>query len=285
MFPFRPRIFSIAICIMLMCAAGSFASAEIIPNGLPDVYPVTASDSGILSAPEECFTMYGKENKLEGTPCYVVGMVTEHMDIPSEDAVMPAFVLQTENGYVLLIDLYTYTVTSTSDAEVSGFVEPDSDYSLPEIGTFVKVVCLYSGYSDNYNMPTFYYGMPNALVAKFKQDAVLNDATPVPQPETTLAQQPTAGQQNALRKAYDYLNFTAFSYSGLIKQLEYEGFKNDECVYAVDNCGADWKEQAAKKAKQYLDFMGFSRDKLVAQLEHDGFTYEQAVYGAEQNGL
>ena len=52
----------------------------------------------------------------------------------------------------------------------------------------------------------------------------------------------------------------------------------------MDNCGADWKEQAAKSAENYLSTMSFSRDGLIQQLEFEGFTNEQAVYGAEANG-
>ncbi len=95
----------------------------------------------------------------------------------------------------------------------------------------------------------------------------------------------TAGQRNALRSAGTYLSFGAFSYNGLIKQLEYDGFTQDEAKYAADNCGADWMEQAAKSAENYLSIMGFSRSGLITQLEYEGFTYEQAVYGVEQNGL
>lgn len=95
----------------------------------------------------------------------------------------------------------------------------------------------------------------------------------------------TTGQRNALRKAQSYLNISAFSYNGLKDQLEYEGFEEDEIQYAVDNCGADWMEQAVKKAKSYLDISAFSKSGLIDQLEYEGFTHEQAVYGAEQNGL
>lgn len=102
--------------------------------------------------------------------------------------------------------------------------------------------------------------------------------------ETTTKDNTTMGQKNALKKAKNYLDFSAFSYKGLVKQLEYEGFTNEEAVYAVDNCGADWNEQAAKKAKSYLDFSAFSKQGLIDQLEYEGFTYEQAVYGAEANG-
>lgn len=95
----------------------------------------------------------------------------------------------------------------------------------------------------------------------------------------------TTGERNALSKAKDYLRYAAFSYSGLIEQLEYEGFTNSEAVYGADNCGADWDEQAVLKAAEYLDFTSFSRQGLIEQLEFEGFTHEQAVYGAEQNGF
>ncbi len=94
----------------------------------------------------------------------------------------------------------------------------------------------------------------------------------------------TTGQANALKQAKSYLDFSAFSYSGLISQLEYEQYSHEDAVFAADNCGADWNEQAVEKAKSYLEFSSFSRDGLIEQLEYEGFTHEQAVYGAEANG-
>lgn len=94
----------------------------------------------------------------------------------------------------------------------------------------------------------------------------------------------TTGQKNALNSALSYLSFSAFSYQGLIEQLEYEKYSHEDAVFAADNCGADWNEQAAKSAKNYMDFSYFSKEGLIEQLEYEGFTYEQAVYGAEQNG-
>lgn len=94
----------------------------------------------------------------------------------------------------------------------------------------------------------------------------------------------TTGQENALAKAEEYLSIMAFSHKGLIEQLEYEGFSNEEAIYGTDNCGADWNEQAAVKARDYLDLMAFSRSGLIEQLEYDGFTNEQAAYGATENG-
>lgn len=101
----------------------------------------------------------------------------------------------------------------------------------------------------------------------------------------SLGKAPTKAQENAVKKAKSYLNYSAFSRKGLIEQLEFEGFTNEEAVYGVDNVGADWNEQAVKKAKSYLSYSSFSRKGLIEQLEFEGFTHEQAVYGVEQNGL
>lgn len=100
----------------------------------------------------------------------------------------------------------------------------------------------------------------------------------------SLGKEPTIGQRNALSKAKSYLNAMAFSYTGLIKQLEFEKYSHEDAVYGVDNCGANWNEQAVIKAKNYLDTMAFSRDGLIKQLEFEGFTHEQAIYGVTQNG-
>lgn len=92
---------------------------------------------------------------------------------------------------------------------------------------------------------------------------------------------PTTGESNALRQANSYLSFMAFSRDGLIDQLEFEGYTSDEAVYAVDNCGANWNEQAVKKAKSYLGTMAFSRSGLIEQLEFEGFAEDEATYGAD----
>lgn len=106
----------------------------------------------------------------------------------------------------------------------------------------------------------------------------------VPTKASNPAYSATTGERNALDTAKTYLKYSAFSYTGLIDQLEFEGYSASEAKYGVDNCGADWNEQAAKSAKAYLDTMSFSKQGLIEQLEYEGFTHEQAVYGVEQNG-
>ena len=120
-------------------------------------------------------------------------------------------------------------------------------------------------------------------------------ATPVPTSAPVVSE--TTSQRNAVKSAISYIKYMAFSYEGLISQLEYEKYSHEDAVYGAekftsaqaqygaDNCGADWMEQAVKSAKSYLTYMSFSRSGLIDQLEYEGFTHEQAVYGVEQNGL
>lgn len=106
------------------------------------------------------------------------------------------------------------------------------------------------------------------------------------QPEETQAVTAgaTTGEKNALRSANNYLQIMAFSYNGLIEQLEFDGYTNEEATYAANNCGADWNEQALREAQNYLKTMAFSYEGLIDQLEFEKYTNEQATYGADNCG-
>jgi hypothetical protein len=95
------------------------------------------------------------------------------------------------------------------------------------------------------------------------------------------------GQEQAIEKAKSYLDYTAFSKIGLIRQLTTaEHFSQADATFAVENIestgAVDWNEQAVRKAKSYLDYSSFSRDGLVTQLESaEDFTPAQAQHGAD----
>ena len=106
-------------------------------------------------------------------------------------------------------------------------------------------------------------------------------APPAPDPHAG----ETVSQKNAREKAADYLDFMSFSHEGLVEQLEFEGFTNEDATYGVDALNVDWNEQAAKKAADYLDLMSFSRSGLIEQLVFEGFSQAQAEYGVSTTGL
>jgi hypothetical protein len=111
------------------------------------------------------------------------------------------------------------------------------------------------------------------------EEPVVVDAPEITEPEFTVS------QENAIRTAESYLEYTAFSESGLIEQLRYEKYSAADARFAVHHISVDWNEQAAKSAKSYLEFSSFSRQGLIAQLKYEGFTAQQAIYGVNTTGL
>lgn len=106
------------------------------------------------------------------------------------------------------------------------------------------------------------------------------ETTPAPAPETAdPGPDMTVSQSQAVSKAEQYLQFSAFSKSGLADQLEFEGFSPEDATFAVEHIDVDWMEQAKLKAANYLEFSAFSLTGLVDQLEFEGFTTEEAQFG------
>ena len=124
---------------------------------------------------------------------------------------------------------------------------------------------------------------------KMKQeivDNINNDGTPVVggysnettttaavEPDTTQPVDPnaTSEQQKALRLAYSYLKFYAYSREGLKDRLRDFNITEPAAEYAVENCGADWEEQAKRKADEYTRFRTWKLEDLRKQLVRDKF--------------
>lgn len=110
--------------------------------------------------------------------------------------------------------------------------------------------------------------------------------TEAPTPTTQApASQFTRSEENAIGSAESYLSFAAFSRSGLINQLEFDGFTPDQATRGVNSITVNWNEQAWKSAESYLGFSNFSRSGLIDQLLFEGFTQSQATYGVDKAGL
>lgn len=139
---------------------------------------------------------------------------------------------------------------------------------------------------DNTGATIYYPGEDGKLKIFEAEDEPTTKGTTTTEPKTTEKSTTAVSleNRNALAAALNYLDYTAFSAKGLKEQLEYEGYSEKACDYAVKNCGANWNEQAAKCAKNYLDYSSFSRSGLIEQLEYEGFTAKQAEYGAKAVG-
>lgn len=105
-----------------------------------------------------------------------------------------------------------------------------------------------------------------------------------PKPAATV-KAPTTSQANAKGMAESYLETQAFSRSGLIDQLKFEGFSTADATYGADHITVNWNTQADRMAKQYMETQHFSRSGLISQLKFEGFTSAQAAHGASAAGL
>lgn len=94
----------------------------------------------------------------------------------------------------------------------------------------------------------------------------------------------TLAQQNVIRTAQSYLDYSGFSRTGLIGQLEYEGYSTEDATFGADSAGADWNAEAAESAQSYLDYSAFSREGLYDQLAYEGFSAEEIEFGLSAVG-
>ena len=241
------------------------------------------------------FNSYASENGLGDTLIYIDGIVLNQTIFDNSDSEIPllALVVEQEDG-----NRWSVSVPSNNKIER---IE----------GKNVRIFGTYMGFSDVMNLPAM--GVVSCddenkaridieengeyvtvwSFSDYAEEEIIKQEENIESEESSVEETPqesievyvpTIGEKNALKTAKNYLEIMAFSYEGLVKQLEYEKYSHEESIYATDNCGADWNEQAYKCAKNYLDIMAFSKDGLIEQLEYEGFTHEQAVYGAEKNG-
>ena len=170
---------------------------------------------------------------------------------------------------------FTYNMTVENGCDYMGFSTFDN---------FIKTLNSSSSMShESYEIDCFANMLDGTIVLYSSLNGAKNDDLTL----VMLSQdddEPTLGEQNALKSAQSYLSISAFSHSRLIQQLEYEGYSNAEATYGADRCGANWCEQAAKRAASYLKVSAFSQEGLIKQLLYEGFTQTQATYGAAQNG-
>jgi Host cell surface-exposed lipoprotein. len=151
--------------------------------------------------------------------------------------------------------------------------------------TWYDTTTLFTGFadSDEFAQKCASYGIDAG--EHIEVPNVARGQASTPSAPATTQQSTTTSQRNAVSTAQDYLRFMSFSRSGLIDQLEFEGFSTADATYGVDNCGADWNAQAISSAQSYLRLFSFSRRQLIDQLIFEGFTTAQAENAANAVGL
>lgn len=301
-------VVGILCCFLLVGCANQTNNTEQTlksDNGVEETQSSSQSEPEFIGlfekAEYEKYNSYASDNGLKDTLIYIEGKVLNQTKFELDDSTMPLLALVVEQQ-----DGNRWSVSVSSDAKIQEIQDKNvrvfgtymgySDVmNLPAIGVAsdnldildeIKIEMEENGeYVTVWNFADYIAGQLNNIIENAETSSEENvGSSEEPSQEITQVYTPTMGERNALGTAQDYLSFMCFSYKGLVEQLEFEKYSHEEAVYAADNCGADWNEQAAGSAKDYLDMMSFSRDSLIEQLEFEGFTHEQAVYGAESNG-
>lgn len=301
----------VSICVLFsLCSCGSSSNGSNTPSSTtsisssrtedPEIYPVSAEsyyiDQAIIPPPETLYTTYAEENGLDGNVYTITGTVTEIEEDQDGEQYRWIF-LDTEYGPVVFGNPVNQLLKELDESADSG--KMSAFFSEPNVGDYVCIYGEYIGYSDRFNCASFAYGGSEYMIYAYAyctiipsdeytynpDNSSISDNEPYEEDEpeesaTTI----TISQQNALDAAKSYLAYTAFSYEGLIDQLEYEQFSTEDATYAADNCGADWNEQALLSAQSYLEYTAFSYSGLIDQLEFEEFTTEQATYAADNCG-
>lgn len=84
--------------------------------------------------------------------------------------------------------------------------------------------------------------------------------------------------------ALGYVELMNISKAGLGAQLIYDGYSEEEVVYAVDNVSANWNAEAIDAARSYMELLNPSMEALQAQLELDGYTAEEIAMAIHSVG-
>lgn len=301
-------VVGILCCLLLVgCASQTNNTEQTLKsdNSVEETQSGSQSEPGFIGLFEKAeydkYNSYASDNGLKDTLIYIEGKVLNQTKFDLDDSTMPLLALVVEQQ-----DGNRWSVSVSSDAKIQEIQDKNvrvfgtymgySDVmNLPSIGVAsdnldildeIKIEMEENGeYVTVWNFADYIAGQVDSIIENAENSSEENmSSSEEPSQESVQVYTPTMGEKNALGTAKDYLSFMCFSYKGLVEQLEFEKYSHEEAVYAADNCGADWNEQAAGSAKDYLDMMSFSRDSLIEQLEFEGFTHEQAVYGAEANG-
>lgn len=222
----------------------------------------------------------------EGKLVYFTGEVVQLMEGDDENQIRLA--VDGDYDKMILIgydpEITTSRILEDDNIEIYGMSVGIFQYESV-LGQTISIPAVYV---DKINLINGNQNTPNEPVNQpAKQPAeqpAPTPAKPAAQP-TTPASNVSAGESNALKSAKSYLDMGGFSKESLKGQLEYEGYDANQIQYALDNCGADWKEQALMSAKSYLESnMGFSKLGLTEQLEYEEFTSDEVRYAIDNCG-
>ena len=277
------------IMSIMLCSCGSNDSSE---NNTTETTTETTTEKETVAKPtEEETTTESQEIETLAIEDYNTGITFDNLNRTPDDykykpvkfrgEVVQLIESSSENQIRLAIDGdYDKMILVGYDPSISNVRIIEDDW-IEIYGRSVGIFQYESTMGATISIPAVYVDILNLI----EDSTPSNDNEDVSGGSEQVDSGASVGELNALKKANSYLKSSAFSKEGLKSQLEFEGFTSEQINYAIENCGANWKEQAAKKAASYLKSSSFSREGLIEQLKFEGFTAEEAEYGVSTTGL
>lgn len=131
------------------------------------VFPMSSSSVYYLNAepiPEIIFSTTGGENGLGGMPYRFSGTVTDRFLMDVDGVGVESFCIETEYGALVVNDFVGYMYKVYPEYAPYLYDKDQTDYTYPEVGDTAEFICTYSGWSELYDMPNFYYGADEDVV-------------------------------------------------------------------------------------------------------------------------
>lgn len=88
-----------------------------------------------------------------------------------------------------------------------------------------------------------------------------------------------------MRSAENYLRSQGISRLGLIDQLQFEQFSEEDARYATEQSGADWNAEAVEAAQDFLSRNPYDAKTLTVLTESMGFTEDEVTHAVDEAGL
>ena len=92
-------------------------------------------------------------------------------------------------------------------------------------------------------------------------------------------------QEKVVAAAKSYIEYAPMSKEGMIEQLKYENFSQDDAEYAVNHANIKWDEQASRSAVVFIGYSNPTTNELKEQLQFEKFSDEEINYALEHNGF
>lgn len=131
-------------------------SSSSVEN-MEHIYPFNSHSKYLDTAseiPDVIFHTTGAENGLSGKVFTFNGTVIKYNDDPQSDFL----VVQSEKGNIMI-------------ENTANILEPEADYSFPDVGTSGTFFVTYSGFNEKYQMPLTYIGASETTVEKLLNDS------------------------------------------------------------------------------------------------------------------